>query len=284
MKLLLAIAFTWFGINFFAYTGTTANIDSWKYEANEQLQLSTNGLEGVFIDAGAGFLEISGEEGLNEIIVEAEILANHSEAEVQKHMTLSLEKEGNNAILKSQFDPQKKGRKWMGNWSSDYQINLTVRMPQDLYLKINDGSGDMSVENMTANLKINDGSGNIAIQSITGNVDLNDGSGNTSIESVNGNIDVDDGSGNLALENCIGSLNINDGSGNVSISDINGNVSVNDGSGNIAISNIAGNVHISDGSGNTAVNEVTQDVHFASQGSGSNSINNVAGKITGLKE
>lgn len=213
------------------------------YQDMKELSLSAQGIETLEIKCGSGFLKVTGYEGRDKIEVEAEIEVEgrrESDAEefMRKYVELSLEKRGRKAVLTSNFKDFPKFFSF-GNTV----INLTVTIPKDMDLDINDGSGSIRVENIA------------------------------------GNVSVDDGSGSMEIENVEGSVRIDDGSGTIEVDDVRGDVDVNDGSGSTYIRNIGGNVTVRDGSGSIYINGVEKDVFIPREGSGSLRISNVKGKV-----
>jgi hypothetical protein len=109
-----------------------------EYEEVRDLTLSAAGINGLEIEAGGGRLEIGGDSGLDEIVVTATIVVPGREAEkarevIESDLTLTLEKSGKNAVLRSYFD-------YRGRGDSPI-VHLDVRMPSQLELEVEDGSG-----------------------------------------------------------------------------------------------------------------------------------------------
>lgn len=231
------------------------------YEDVRNLSLSAKGIDKLEIDCGAGFLKVKGQKGLTEIKVEAEIVVEgrsekRAEEFIKEYLDLSLEKRGSRAVLKSDF------KEYLSIFSfRNRVINLTVSMPAEMDLDVDDGSGYMKIEDIAGNLVIDDGSGDIEIVNNKGNVNVDDGSGEIVLEEINGDVEVDDGSGEINVEG------------------VSGDVSVDDGSGSITIRNVGGSVTVRDGSGSISINGVEKDVYIPSDGSGSVRINNVKGLV-----
>lgn len=234
---------------------------AFSYDEVKHLRLSAAGIELLEIDCGAGYLEVAGIEGLDKIEVKAEIiLKGLSEREAQRfiknNVKLSLEKRGNRAVLISGIRSSSSFLDW-----GEKRIDLTVKVPKNIDLDVEDGSGSIDIEDITGSLEIDDGSGSIDIVKITGNIEIEDGSGTITIEGCNGNIDIDDGSGDIEAR------------------DIDGEISIDDGSGSIDIRNADGDVEISDGSGSIYINGVEKDVNIKTDGSGSIKVVNVKGNV-----
>ncbi len=231
------------------------------YEDVRNLSLSAKGIEELQIDCGAGFLKVNGQKGLTDIKVEAEIVLEgksekNAEDFLKKYLVLSLEKRGRRAVLTSGF----KEYRSIFSFGSKL-INLTVSIPAEMDLDVDDGSGYIKIADIVGDLVIDDGSGSIEIVNIKGNVNVDDGSGEVELEEITGDVDVDDGSGEVSVEG------------------VSGDVSVDDGSGSITIRNIGGSVTVRDGSGSITIDGVEKDVYIPSDGSGSVRLNNVKGKV-----
>jgi len=223
--------------------GKTANV-----KLTETLQLDASRLSELVIDAGAGSLTIIGSDTTT-ITVEANITTDEN-----KSYVLTLEKMGNKAKLIASQDS-------FGNWygSSPY-TDLTVTLPQNLALDIDDGSGDIRISRVNNSVSVDDGSGSMTISNINGALNIEDGSGSISFNDINGNINLDDGSGETTIENTIGDINIEDGSGEVTVLNTSGKVTIDDGSGDITIKGAGGLKIIEAGSGGLKVSNITGEM------------------------
>ena len=81
------------------------------YEEQRELNLGAGGIKTVDVDAGAGSLEISGVSGADEISVTATIRVPDRDQEeareiIEADLVLTLEKRGDTAFLKADFDHQ----------------------------------------------------------------------------------------------------------------------------------------------------------------------------------
>lgn len=232
------------------------------YEVEKKLSLDASGIKKLNIDSGAGFLKVKGVEGAEAIEVKALIVIKGIDEDdvksfIKDKIVLELEREGNGAVLESKVKSHISGifkRR-------EIRIDLEVTMPGHLELIVDDGSGLLTVSDVSANVEIEDGSGTIDIENIGGNLEVEDGSGTINVENVDGNVDIEDGSGEITVKRVKGNVEVDDSSGSLKIVDIGGSVTVDDGSGNIYI----------DG--------VEKDVVIEDDGSGSVSIKNVKGRV-----
>lgn len=230
---------------------------SHEYTEVRNLDLEATGLSEIFIDAGAGSMLVRGIADSDEIVVVATITVDTSDADeaaefVEKRLRLELERDGDRAELKAGFEP---------GWGRDTgaAVNLDVRIPARLALEIDDGSGPVTVRDVSGSIRIDDGSGSIELAN-------------------SGDVDIDDGSGSIGIENA-GAVKIDDGSGSITIVRAAGDVYVEDGSGTIEIRGVSGSVTVDDGSGDIEIDDVERDLIIEEEGSGSLRYTNVRGTV-----
>ena len=228
-------------------------------ENTQQLELPVKDIQSIHITCGPGFLDVFGVDQSDRIKVTATvkisgIAQNMLKDFWDKHVLLSLKKTHRKAVLQSEF----KNENLM---KADGKIDLTVEVPKNLDVKIDDGSGAIFVTALARNLEIEDGSGSIEIRMMTGHISISDGSGTIEVTDIIGNLEVKDGSGRIDIGGVKGDVRIVDGSGSMTITDIDGNLTVIDGSGSIEIS------------------DVTQNVFIKEAGSGTIEIEGVKGKV-----
>jgi hypothetical protein len=228
-------------------------------ENTQQLELPVKDIQSIHIICGPGVLDVFGIERGDRIKVTATvkisgITQNMLADFLDEHVSLSLKKRHRKAVLQSEF----KNENLM---KADGKIDLTVEVPKNLDVKIDDGSGTIFVTALAGNLEIEDDSGSIEIRMMTGRVSISDGSGTVEVTDMIGNLEVKDGSGRIDIGGVTGNVRIVDGSGSMTVKDIDGNLTVTDGSGSIEIS------------------DVTQNVFIKEAGSGMLEIEGVRGKV-----
>lgn len=213
------------------------------FETKKNLSLSADGIEKLEIDCGSGFCYVTGDDSLRSIEVQAEIIVEgrrerEAEEYIEENVKLELRKQGNKAVLTSQFDDRFR----IINFRQRV-INLTVRMPRNMDLNIDDGSGELRIEQISGRVQIDDGSGELVMRDIQGDVSIDDGSGTIEVSDVAGNLFVDDGSGTIEINNVGKNVEVSDGSGSIYIDGVGGDVIIkDDGSGSLHIQNVKGRV------------------------------------------
>ena len=214
------------------------------FETTKTLNLPAQGITRLDIRAGAGSLAVTGREGLAAIEVRAEVVApdvrdKDMEEYIRDRVELTLEKRGDVAVLVGRI--RDSGR--LFHFGEDARIDLTVTVPKTMALDIDDGSGDLVVEDLAAAVRIEDGSGSISVVRVAGNVRIDDGSGGLEVSDVTGDVTIDDGSGEVRVRRVGGTVTLDDGSGGIDIEDVEKDVRlINTGSGGVDVSRVRGRV------------------------------------------
>ncbi|MCP3129287.1 DUF4097 domain-containing protein [Shewanella sp. KJ2020] len=208
-----------------------------------ELVLESQDIEELIAETGAGSLEIIGVEGLTQIKLVADIYSNDD-----SKVILTLEKKANKAMLKADFEQES-----FNNYSP--YIDLKLQVPAGLALDIDDGSGAILINKMTADIKVKDGSGELVIHG-GNNVSIDDGSGAIEVTQLNGNLAITDGSGAITVTDIKGNITIDDGSGEIAVANVQNTVSITDGSGDINVINTKGLSILAAGSGDVTFDKI----------------------------
>lgn len=220
----------------FAFSSMAADLN----HEHRRLQLPTQQINLLLADTGAGSLVIEADPSSQEIIVEADIYA-----EDLSQARFELQQKSGQAYLRADFE-----QAFVSHWTQHEspRIDLVIKMPAALALKLDDGSGDIRIEGLTSSIKVSDGSGAITIKGGK-DLSLDDGSGDVDIQQIQGNVRIDDGSGELRVRDIGGDLVIDDGSGDLHVTQIKGRVTITDGSGDINVNTAASLDVLESGSG-----------------------------------
>lgn len=225
-----------------AMFATTLSHAAWNgYTEDRTLELDTEGLSRLDIEAGAGKLVVKGAEDIDRIVVTATInVPDHDEEDarevIARHLELSLEKDDDEARLHGYFD----NNGW--SWGDSPSVDLDVRVPAGLPLVVDDSSGSLEVTDVHADVEIEDGSGSIRVSGVA-SVIIDDGSGSITVTDASGDVDIEDGSGSITVDKVGGRVRIDDGSGGIDVSDVELDlVIVDDGSGGLDVSDVRGKV------------------------------------------
>jgi hypothetical protein len=210
----------------------------------------------IEVIARAGLLRIDGRSGARDVTVRGTARAS-SRSALQDVRLIAEERDG---TIHIEVDiPEHR------DWNDDddrQSLDLTIEVPVDLPVDVEDGSGDLEIRNV-------------------GPLELSDGSGEATIEHVNGNLSVKDGSGELHITDVKGDVEVTDGSGELEIRDVEGGVEIgNKGSGTLRITSVAKSVRVrAKGSGPIDVTHVGGDFTVESSASGSIEYSDVKGRV-----
>jgi len=90
----------------------------------------------------------------------------------------------------------------------DARLDLEIVVPAGVAVKIDDGSGSLRARKV-ASLEIEDGSGEMEIEDVAGDVAIDDGSGTIRVRDVGGDFTVRrDGSGGIHHEGVAGRVSV----------------------------------------------------------------------------
>lgn len=240
------------------FTISTAIAGDCEYSKKVSRSLDLNGVKQIRVDAGAGGLDITGVEGLDEIVIDAKVCASEQSlldaSDIEQKITAG------RAEIYTEI--AKDSSSW--NWSSEYAyIDLELKVPANAVLEVRDSSGEATVKNV-AELNMKDSSGELTIADIAGNLTVTDSSGALNINDIGGEVEVTDSSGGIY------------------ISDVKqGVLVVADSSGSIEAKRIGRDVHVrADSSGSISVKDVGGDFRVDRDSSGAINYKRVAGKVS----
>lgn len=226
------------------FAASLALADDEFYREPRELSLDAGDITKLEVEAGAGGLEITGEDGVDRIVVSALILVpetNEDKARqiVESGLVLRLEQNGSTAVLDAYFE----GSSW--GYSDSPVVEVRVTVPPRLALSVEDRSGSMEIENVRGDIDVEDGSGSIRMSRVGGNVTIDDGSGSVIATDVGANIKIRDGSGSITVERVGGTVTVDDGSGSINVRDVQQDLIIeSDGSGGVDFSGIQGRVDL----------------------------------------
>lgn len=225
-----------------------------RFGAERSANIEASAGDRLALVARAGALRVEGRPGLSRVQVRGRACAS-SEDLLEK---LRLETGRSGGVVRVEVPEFDTG--W--NWGRDTyaRLDLVLEVPAGMAAEVHDGSGEAILRGL-------------------GRLRVEDGSGELTIEDIGGDVAVDDGSGELRIRGVRGDLTIEDGSGEITIADVTGSVSIEDGSGGVEIAGVGGAVRVDDGSGSITVEDVKGDFTVTDDGSGSIRHSGVRGRV-----
>ena len=232
----------WFTVGALLSTGPVAaqiRGDRCEFVAELAAELPASESERLRVSAGSGSLVVRGVAGASEVTVTATACA--SDERILEEMAVSLERSGSTLDLETFYSDAS----WRDNRYA--RIDLYVEVPLGMDAEIDDGSGSATLSGL-GDLTVDDGSGELHVENIRGSVEIDDGSGEIEIRNVQGDVFVDDGSGSMDIIGVSGSVTLEDRSGSIDIRDVGQDVMAYEiGSGSMRVSGVEGDFTVRDG-------------------------------------
>jgi hypothetical protein len=221
-------------------TGAAAQSrDPCRYEAERSANLEAGGSDRLVLIARAGSLRVEGRSGLTRVQVRGHACASSEDLLEQ----LQLESGRTGGVVRVEV-PEIDDDDWNVGRERYARLDLVIEVPEGMAAEVEDGSGEAVLRGL-GRLRIVDGSGELTIEDVAGDLDIEDGSGEITIRGVQGDVTVDDGSGEVDVARVTGSVRIADGSGSITVDDVSGDLTVrDDGSGSIRHSGVRGRVDV----------------------------------------
>ncbi|MBT8114922.1 MAG: hypothetical protein KJP04_06060 [Arenicella sp.] len=239
-------------ISLWAGTATGKDCD---HTQLEKRIVELGGVEIIKVAAGAGSLEIIGEDDRDDILIDAEMCS--TDKQPLADMSVFSKVENGTALIETRFP---KDDSWFGEHTA--RIALTLLVPAAAVLDVVDSSGKALIQNV-------------------GKLNMVDSSGSLKIEDIDGDLRVRDSSGSINIDQIKGQVFVTDSSGDIKISDVEQTVVIEaDSSGSIKIKDVGGDIVVKkDSSGSIEVKDVGGDFIVEKDSTGGISHKNVAGKV-----
>ena len=263
------------GFFLLAACGNVLAYQECKFSADHNFDIDPAGLKSLQLVLGSNDAHVEGVAGSKHIEVRGKACA--SEEALLKDLDVKQERSGDRVRVSTTHD-----RDSHFGWGANYAyIKLEIRLPPELLVDIDSGSGDADVTNVAA-LNYGAGSGDLKARRIAGDVNVHVGSGDVIIDDL-GNLTVERvGSGDIHATNVRGGVKVGHvGSGDLRLTDVKQAVHVESvGSGDLIVDRAGGDVEIgSIGSGDVTVNDVGGNFVVHSAGSGDLRHHRVTGKV-----
>ena len=212
-----------------------------EYDEPRSARVDARGASRIVIIARSGWLRVEGRDGTTEVVAEG--TARAPRKDIMDQIKLTGTRQGDVVRVEVEI-PDVRHRDWDSDWDSGPALDLTVRVPSNIPVEVEDSSGELRIVG-TAALDLEDGSGEVEIQDIGGALRVHDGSGSLEIQNVRGDVTIDDGSGEIDVRDITGSVTLRDGSGSITARGVTGSVHVQrDGSGGIRVVDVGGDLTV----------------------------------------
>lgn len=245
-----------------------------KFSAERNVDIDAAGLQGLRIELGSSDLNVQGDSAATRIEVRGRACA--SEQAWLDELQIEQSRQDNKAVVKTAQRPSH-----FGFGRSYAYIDYVIRVPANLAIEVNSGSGDTRAANI-ASLDYRSGSGDLNLDRVPGPVSVTVGSGDVVASHLGGFKLGHAGSGDMRISDVQSDVTIGHvGSGDLTFSNVRGSVRADSiGSGDFVADNIGGDVYVgSIGSGDVTVRTITGNLTVRSAGSGTVHHSGVGGKV-----
>jgi DUF4097 and DUF4098 domain-containing protein YvlB len=246
-----------------------------RFSAERNLEIDPAALRALRFELGSSDLAVQGVAGLARIEVKGKACA--SDQSWLSELNVEQSRQGDKVVVKT--SPHTAHTGISGNHYA--YIDFTVRIPANLALEVDSGSGDSDLSNI-ASLDFSSGSGDLKLDRVAGAVSVKVGSGDVIASGV-GNFTVGgSGSGDMQVSAVNGDVKVaHVGSGDLQFNDVHGSVQVDSiGSGDLSAGQIGGDVVVgSIGSGDIDAKGVKGNLVVRSAGSGEIHHSGIAGAV-----
>lgn len=253
-----------------------AGANECKFSATRDLHIDASGLHSAAFTLGSSDMKIHGVAGLQKIEVHGKVCA--SEQERLAGVGVDQHRDGDRVTV----TPHQADGQSFGLFGSSYAyIDLDVRVPADLAVRIDTHSGDVTAADLAA-LDFSSHSGDLILHHVAGDVRVSVHSGDVRADDLGSLTLTGSGSGDVHANRVHGPVEVGHvGSGDLGFDDVSGGVHLGSvGSGDVSIRDAGGNVVVdSIGSGDIDVAGVTGDFIVKSAGSGDIYHRNVKGRV-----
>ena len=216
----------------------TLRADDCELEAGREERLDAAGVKTLHVIARAGSLRIDGQAGASAIAVHGTACA--SRQGVLDDIQLKVRRSGSEATVEAVIPDS---FNWLGGGQA--RLDLVLEVPAGVALEVDDGSGSIEIRHV-ASAAVQDGSGEMVIEDVAGEVRITDGSGAIQVRDAGSVVIDEDGSGGISISGVRGNVLVkDDGSGSISVREVAGDFTVeDDGSGGISHTAVHGRVRI----------------------------------------
>jgi len=203
----------------------------------EEIRLESGKAGSLVLYTNFDEVSIVQHSGPEEIVIKAEIELNLEEIKgkemIEKNLKLDALRRGSRVSVEAVYS-----RTLMNHFSgiSGY-LYLTVYVPKGILIESTTEGKEGYYGDLSNSLILNDGKGEIAVENLKGNIKILDQEGGIFCSSVEGDIEIDDEKGDIDISDVSGSLFLKGISDSIYAENISGNVSIQSKGAVISITN-----------------------------------------------
>lgn len=189
----------------------------------------------LFVEIGSGNVEVTTAD-----IDQTTIEVSGTQAD-----EVTVEQRGNDIVV---IAPKR-----IGFFGGSRDLRVEARVPIRTALATRLGSADLVAIGTLGPVKVNNGSGDATLQDVAAEALVKTGSGDITIRNVEGSSNIGSGSGNIRVERLQGPAQVSSGSGDVEIGYAGAPLSLKSGSGDLKVHDATDDLALASGSGDLLV-------------------------------
>ena len=225
-----------------------------KFETREELDILD--IESVEIRNLYGDVEIESAPTGGAEVELVTVIRDDSETvaqEIALEVTISKERSDDALILST-------NRKELGRKGKKLNTHLTVRLPEELSIRVVNSYGDIRVKQRRGNCQLDNSYGKIVVDEIRADLSINSRYQKIQIKDVEGNVTVTNRRAAVIVSDVTGNVEVSTDHDLVRAENISGNVLVRNQFGRISLEEISGSVHVEGKGSQVTIEEVTDEV------------------------
>ena len=210
------------------------------YQTNLDRTIEGSRLRTLSLRTGAGSIEIVGEESRRTIEIVG-IVSTHAETfgeakRIAGEVRLNVQAEGTENPIVRVTEPR------LSSTDQYYSYDLTVKVPHNCQISLEDSSGPIEVGGLVSGLRIENESGPVSVETVTGGIVIQTAGNRTTVKDASGHLQIKDGAGDIDVAGVTGDVEIQDGGGKLVVQNVSGDVTASDNPTGAQMKNIDGDV------------------------------------------
>jgi type VI protein secretion system component Hcp len=198
--------------------------------------------------------------GSDQIIVDVKKTiraANRGEADrLDRDFTFSIQEEGSRYRIMSNRDQSG----FHGTPRQRFKSSLTVRVPKNAALHLDNRNGRVSVQDLFGNQNLTNRYGEVDVRNITGQLQIENRNGSVTVQDISDSVEITNRYANTTVKNVGGDLRIETRNGLVYVSGVSGNATIDNSYAPINAENIKGSLNVTGRNNSIDVQHVEGDI------------------------
>ncbi|WP_202708069.1 DUF4097 family beta strand repeat-containing protein [Sporosalibacterium faouarense] len=146
------------------------------------------------------------------------------------------------------------------NTIGNIRVSLFIQTPPDVEVEVENGYGDVSIEEINKNVKIENEHGQVELRSINGSVDVTNSYDRVEVEKVTQDVKIINKHGEVNIKKVDGNILVRNSYDAINIEEVKGDLEIENSHDKIYVDNIDGNVEIVSQYGDVEVKDANKEI------------------------